>query len=68
MTALIIPRTVEVLGSGCFASCKSLDSVVFEAGSKLRKIESKAFRKTAITEIVIPKYVVLIGAMCFAAC
>jgi hypothetical protein len=68
ITALIIPRTVDVLGSGCFASCKSLDLVVFEAGSRLRKIESKGFQKTAITEIVIPKCVVLIGVMCFAAC
>jgi hypothetical protein len=40
---------------------------VFEAGSRLSKIESKAVRKTAITEIVIQKCVVLIGAMCFAA-
>jgi hypothetical protein len=68
VTTVIIPGAVEVLGSGCFASCEALESVVFEPGSRLSMIESKAFKKTAITKIVIPKCVALIGAMCFAAC
>jgi hypothetical protein len=39
----LIPMNVEILGSKCFSSCKSLSSITFESNSHLTRIESEAF-------------------------
>jgi hypothetical protein len=42
-SSVMIPRDIEILGSGCFSACYLLKSVSFESNSRLRRIESKAF-------------------------
>jgi hypothetical protein len=43
LVEIIIPSSVEVLGRYCFAACKSLSSVTFESGSRLREVDRDAF-------------------------
>jgi hypothetical protein len=33
-----IPKNVEIIGRSCFSACECLSEVVFESGSKLRRI------------------------------
>jgi hypothetical protein len=39
---IVIPSSVEVLGVNCFAECKSLSSITYEAGSRLREVDRMA--------------------------
>jgi hypothetical protein len=32
--SILIPRNIEILGSGCFSYCKSLSSIIFESNSR----------------------------------
>jgi hypothetical protein len=50
-----IPRTIEILGSSCFSSCKSLLSISFESNSGLKRIESSAFSSSSLQSIEIPR-------------
>jgi hypothetical protein len=49
-----IPSSVVVLGEGSFASCYSLESVTFESGSRLERIEERAFYGSRLKSIEIP--------------
>jgi hypothetical protein len=55
-----IPCDLEILGSGCFSSCKSLLSVSFESNSRLRRIESKVFPRL-LDRITIPSAVLFVA-------
>jgi hypothetical protein len=61
----LIPRNVEILGSKCFLSCKSLSSITFESHSYLTRIESEAFSFSSLQSIVIPRNVQFIDGSAF---
>lgn len=64
---ITIPATVERIGEQAF-SYSSLEKVNFEKGSKLRRIGSRAFFQTRLTEIVIPPSVEEIRGSAFRSC
>jgi hypothetical protein len=68
LLSMVIPRTVEIIGSYCFRGCKSLSSVSIESGSLLRRIESSAFSNSSLPSIVIPRTVEIISSSCFSYC
>jgi hypothetical protein len=43
----ILPSSVDVLGQWCFAGCRSLSSVTFELGSKLRGVSEDSSNSAA---------------------
>jgi hypothetical protein len=45
---VVIPRDVEILGEGCFASCISFSRISFEADSRLAPIEAEAFSHSSL--------------------
>jgi hypothetical protein len=45
LKSITVPASVEVISSGCFAEMPLLDRIRFEAGSRLRVLESRAFSK-----------------------
>jgi hypothetical protein len=46
------------LGNSSFHSCRSLESVTFERGSRLERIEDSAFSASELRSIEIPSSVV----------
>jgi hypothetical protein len=63
--SIVIPSSVLILGPSCFQMCKSLESVVFENGSRLRLIEEQAFAFSGLKSIEIPATVTFIGRFAF---
>jgi hypothetical protein len=49
-----IPRWIENLGRYSFSYCSELAKVVFEAGSTLKRIESRAFREARSLIMTLP--------------
>jgi hypothetical protein len=43
LSSIVIPSSLEQLGSGCFDGCPSLSIVVFGSGSKLSQLGAGAF-------------------------
>jgi hypothetical protein len=69
LTQIVIPRNVEILSSSCFAFCESLSSIVFESGSHLTRIESRAFYSCSVLDaIVLPRQVEILAFECFSHC
>jgi hypothetical protein len=66
--SVVIPSSVVVLGGGSFCWCESLESVTFENGSGLERIEESAFRRSGLKSIVIPYSVVVLGRSSFYEC
>jgi hypothetical protein len=67
-TEIIIKKETEVIGEGCFYSCKLITSVSFEARTKLQRIGDYAFSKTGVKSITIPCTVEELGSSCFHWC
>jgi hypothetical protein len=65
LTSIVIPRTVEIIGSECFRSCESLSSVSFESDSLLRRIESEAFSSMQLMFVSLPGDVPYIATNAF---
>jgi hypothetical protein len=63
--SVIIPRDIEILCSGCFSWCQSLESVTFESNSRLARIEFRAFASSSLQSIVIPCGVQFIDGSAF---
>jgi hypothetical protein len=63
-----IPKSVEILGSGCFSNCKSFSEIIFESNCSLTRIESYAFYDSAVTAVNVPGSVVIIGDFSFGRC
>jgi hypothetical protein len=63
-----IGRNIEIVGSNCFSSCKSLSSITFESNSHLRRIESEVFSFSKLQSILIPRNVEILGSKCFSYC
>jgi hypothetical protein len=67
-STIIISSDIEILGSSCFSSCKSLSSISFESNSRLNRIESNAFSSSSLKSISIPRNVEILGSSCFSDC
>jgi hypothetical protein len=63
-----IPADIEILGSSCFAFCKSLSAISFECNSRLTRIDSEAFASSSLQSIVIHRSVEILGSSCFEFC
>jgi hypothetical protein len=64
-----IPNCVETLSRGFLCDCSSsVREVVFETESKVRLIDSEAFRLSRLTRICICSSVEVLGESCFADC
>ena len=69
LTSIIIPANVTSIGSGAFSFCADLETVTFEAGSKLETIGYMAFFDcNSISAITIPAGVTSIGDHAFSSC
>jgi hypothetical protein len=62
LQSIVIPRSVEILGSMCFSFCESLSSITFESNSRLKRIDARALQNTSLRSVVIPPTV------CYIAC
>jgi hypothetical protein len=65
LESIVIPSTVEILGSNCFSFCESLSSITFESNSHLTRIESETFFYSSFQSIVIPRSVQFIDGSAF---
>jgi hypothetical protein len=61
----VIPLSVIVLGKWSFVGCESLESLVFESGSRLERIDESAFHLSGLRSIVIPANVSFICGSAF---
>jgi hypothetical protein len=68
LQSIEIPEDVEIFGSSCFQSCKSLSSISFKSNSRLKRIESGTFADSSLQSIEIPENVEIIGPSCFQSC
>jgi hypothetical protein len=66
--SIVIPSSVLVLEKGSFYECKSLESVTFETGSRLERIEESAFSRSGLKSITIPSSVIVSGKESFREC
>jgi hypothetical protein len=66
LKSIEIPSSVVVLGKWSFYECKSLESVTFESGSRLERIEESAFSWSGLKSIEIPSSVILLGKESFS--
>jgi hypothetical protein len=60
-----IPKKIIIVGESAFYRCRLLERIEVEARSQMRRIEKKAFAKTALTGIVLPPTVAVIGRKAF---
>jgi hypothetical protein len=74
LQSILIPNRVELLGSECFSSCKSLSLIAFESNShltptvRLKVIPKKAFGFSGLISIVIPASIRIIEKRAFYSC
>jgi hypothetical protein len=66
--SIVIPSSVFVLGKESFRECKSLESVIFESGSRLDRIQEFAFSGSGLKSILIPSSVFVLGKGSFLGC
>jgi hypothetical protein len=62
---MTVSRNIEILGSNCVSSCKSISPITFESNSHLTRIESAACSRSSLQTIMIPKNVEILGSACF---
>jgi hypothetical protein len=68
VNSLRIESSIERICEGCFMSCESVKSVVFEENSQLSRLEAEAFSFSGLTSIDLPASVTVIGKRCFSDC
>jgi hypothetical protein len=56
LQSIVIPSSLEILGSSCISRCESLSSISFESNSQLKHCESRAYYGCHLS-IVIPSTV-----------
>lgn len=64
ITSVILPASLQTVGSYAFANCKNLTSVLFLGAVK--QIHTEAFAKSGLTSIYLPEGVERIEAQAFA--
>jgi hypothetical protein len=52
LKCIVIPSSVEFFGDECFSECKHLQSMTFDANSRLRHIGRKIFFGSAISPML----------------
>ena len=57
ITSVVVPASVEKIGSDCWRSCSNLTSVVFEEGCSVQNIYAHTFDGCNLTEIYLPNSV-----------
>jgi hypothetical protein len=62
------PASVVVLGRESFRRCESLESVTFESGSRLERIEERVFCGSGLKSVLIPSSVVVLARDSFYEC
>jgi hypothetical protein len=67
-TSVVIPSSLVVLAEKKYLGCRSLETVTFESGSSLERIEKSAFSKSGLKSIMIPSSVVYLGESSFYEC
>jgi len=66
---LVVGKDITAIGNYTFAYCNSIESIVFEEGSKLTDIGVLAFMNNAkVSEITLPETVKYIGSYAFGDC
>jgi hypothetical protein len=60
--------SVKVLAAGCFSWSKALETVTFENGSGLERIEEEALNLSGLKRMPVPASVEVIGSLAFAFC
>jgi hypothetical protein len=69
LKSIVIPSSVEILGSESFANCDHLAWMAFEPLSQLHHIEAGVFSNcSSLQSICIPATVTRIDARCFMGC
>jgi hypothetical protein len=64
---ITLSRHVKILGSGCFSYCRSLQTLTFEPGSKLTRIEDSALKSCfSLASICLPASLETIDGSAFA--
>jgi hypothetical protein len=66
--SVVIPSSVVLLGALCFFDCGFLESVSFETGCRLERIQASAFSRSGLTSIGVPSSVIDIGESSFCRC
>jgi hypothetical protein len=66
--SIVIPSSVVNLGKWSFSWCESLESVRFQSGSRLKRIEQGAFWRCGLKSILIPSSVIVLGKESFSGC
>ena len=68
LKSITLPKTIQSIGVSAFASCSSLENVVF-TGDKLTSIDGSAFTNCLSLEtIVLPDSLESVGNLCFDNC
>ncbi len=67
LTELVLPDSIEIIGTGAFAECKNLEKVTF--GSGLTELGSSAFSGCEkLDGVVLPEKLEMIGGAAFLSC
>jgi hypothetical protein len=67
--SIVIGRSIEMIGDGCFRVHETLTNVAFESDSVLERIEELAFAHGKLTGgIVLPRTVRVLARDCFYGC
>jgi hypothetical protein len=69
LTLVFVPASIRVLCEFCFSACRSLSTVIFEANSKLDRIEQWAWSEcSSLKSLCIPSSVTVICLLCCGWC
>jgi hypothetical protein len=66
--SVVIPSSVDILCKSFVTDLGSVNSITFEAGCRLQRIEESSFSWSGLRSIVIPHSVEVLCKSCFAEC
>jgi hypothetical protein len=66
---VVVPKEVQIIGKSCFEGCNRLKRILFEEGSKLRRIDRAALSHCdSLRSIAIPESVKVVEEAAFKDC